>query len=235
MEIRIAIVENEHHQAQYNKMLVNKWAIENNIDVTIDMFENAENFKIAWRENDIYDIALLDIEMGGQNGVELAREIRQSDTKLVIVFITGYVDYMSQGFDVDALHFLVKPIKEDKFFSVLQKAKQSLAQANKSLTLAIDGTLYRLPLEKIRYIEAQDHYVLIKAVSQEYKTKMNLSDVQKSLDDSFFKCQRSFIVNLRFVYKISRTGIVLDDMTEVPLSRDLYEAANRAVIKFFPD
>ena len=235
MEIKIAICDDEHHQAEYNKMLVSRWAGENNINVTIDMFESAENFKSAWHEDNIHDILLLDIEMSGQNGVELAREIRQSDLKLVIIFITGYTDYISEGYDVSALHYLMKPIKEDKFFEVLDKAHKSLLQTNKSLMLTIDGVLNRLPLSEIRYIEAQNHYIIIRTVSREYKVKMNLSEVQKSLDSSFFKSQRSFIVNLRFVYKITRAVIVLDDMTEVPHSRDLYDAANQAVIKFFPD
>ena len=235
MEINIAICDDEHHQTEYNKMLVNKWANENNLKINIKMFDSAENFKSAWSENKNYDMLLLDIEMGRQNGMELAREIRQSDNKLVIIFITGYVDYMSEGYDVAALHYLMKPIKEDKFFEVLDKAQKSLAQANKSLVLTIDGAVHRLSLSEIRYIEAQNHYVIIKTASNKYRVKMNLSEVQKSLDNSFFKCQRSFIVNLRFVYKITRTVIVLDNMEEVPLSRDLYDAANQAVIKFFPD
>ena len=235
MEIKIAVCDDEHQQAEYIKSLVRKWADDNNITVTIDMFDSAENFKAAWSENKTFDILLLDIEMSGQNGIELAKEIRQSDNKLVIIFITGFADYMPYGYDVAALHYLIKPIKEDKLFEVLDKAQKSLAQINKSLVLTVDGVIHRMPLAEIRSIEAQNHYIIIKTPSQEYRVKMNLSEVQKSLDNSFFRCQRSFIVNLRFVYKITRTVIVLDDMTEVPISRDLYEAANQAVIKFFPN
>ena len=235
MEIKIAVCDDEHQQTEYIKSLVNKWADANNIKVTVDMFENAENFKFAWSESKAFDILLLDIEMGGQNGVELARDLRKTDEKLVIIFITGFADYISEGYDVSALHYLMKPVKEDKLFEVLDKAVKTLTQINKSLVLTVDSETYRVPLSEIRYIEAQDHYVVIRAVSQEYKTKMNLSDIEKSLDNSFFRCQRSFIVNLKFVYKITRTFIVLDDMTEIPLSRNLYEAANQAVIRFFPE
>jgi DNA-binding LytR/AlgR family response regulator len=173
--------------------------------------------------------------MGGQNGVELARDLRKTDEKLVIIFITGFSDYISEGYDVSALHYLMKPVKEYKLFEVLDKAVKNLTQKNKSLLLTVDGEMYRIALSEIRYIEARDHYVVIRTVSQEYKTKMNLSEIEKSLDNSFFRCQRSFIVNLKFVYKITRTFIVIDDMTEIPLSRNLYEAANQAVIRFFPE
>ena len=235
MEIKIAVCDDCHQQTEYIKSLVNKWAAEKNIKVTADMFESAENFKSAWSESKKFDILLLDIEMGGQNGVDLARDLRKTDEKLLIIFITGFADYISEGYDVSAMHYLMKPVKEDKLFEVLDKAVKNLTQINKSLVLSVDGEIYRVPLSEIRYIEAQDHYVVIHAVSQEYKTKMNLSEIEKALDNSFFRCQRSFIVNLKFVYKITRTFIVLDDMTEILLSRNLYEAANQAVIKFFPE
>jgi len=231
MEIKTAVCDDEHRQAEYIKMLADKWAEDNNIKIKIDMFGSAENFKAAWKKDKNFDILLLDIEMGGQNGVELAKEIRESDTKLIIIFITGFPDFISEGYDVSALHYLMKPIKEEKFFEVLEKAFKNLTQTKKFLSLTVDGVLYRLPLSEIRYIEAQDHYVIIRTINQEYKTKMNLSDIEKSLDNGFFRCQRSFAVNLKFVYKITRTFIVLDDMVEIPLSRNLYEAANQAVSK----
>ena len=233
--INIAVCDDEHQQTEYTKMLVSKWADETDTEVIIEMFESAEKFKSARSQDKKIDILLLDIQMGGQNGVELAREIRQSDNKLVIIFITGLPDYISDGYDISALHNLLKPVKEDKLFEVLNKAVNNLTQINKSLMLTVDGEICRILLSEIIYIEAQDHYVIVKTVTQEYRAKINLSEIEKSLDNSFFRCQRSFIVNLRFVYKITRTGIVLDNMAEIPLSRGLYEAANQAVIKFFPE
>ena len=235
MEIKIAVCDDESRQAEYIKMLVNKWSEFMLAKVQVTMFASAENFKAALSDGKEFDILLLDIQMNGQNGVELAKELRESDDKLIIVFVTGFSDYISEGYDVSALHYLMKPVKEDKLFEVLNKAVKNLRQINKSLAVTIDGQTYRLPLSEIRYIESQDHYIVIRTVSQEYKTKMNLSEIEKSLDNSFFRCQRSFIVNLKFVYKITRTFIVLDDMTDIPLSRNLYEAANQAVIKFFPE
>jgi DNA-binding LytR/AlgR family response regulator len=124
MEIKIAICDDEHRQTEYIKMLVSAWADENNIKISVDMFESAESFKAAWSEEQTFDILLLDIEMGGQNGIELAREIRRSDAKLIIIFITGFTDYMPEGYDVSALHYLVKPVKEDKLFPSLKDRKK---------------------------------------------------------------------------------------------------------------
>jgi DNA-binding LytR/AlgR family response regulator len=141
---------------------------------------------------------------------------------------------MSEGYDVAALHYLMKPVKEDKLFEVLNKAVINIAQTEKSLVLTVDNQTYRVPLSEIRYIEAQDHYVFLQTLSRDYKVKMSLSEIEKSLDNSFFRCQRSFIVNLKVVRKVTRTAVVLDDMKEIPISRNLYEAVNQAIIKLFP-
>ena len=234
MRIDIAICDDERRQAEYIKSLVSLWAGDNDLDVRTEIYGSAESFASARAGGKKFDILLLDIQMGGQSGMELAREIRRTDAKLVIIFITGFADYMPEGYDVSALHYLVKPIDEKKFVAVLDKAVKSLETNNKSLALAIGGETHYVPLSEIRYIEAQGHYVIIQAVSREYRQKMNLTQIVELLDNRFFRCQRSFIVNLSFVYKISRTFITLDNKTEVPISRNLYEAANRAVIKFFP-
>jgi DNA-binding LytR/AlgR family response regulator len=128
----------------------------------------------------------------------------------------------------------MKPVSTKKLFEVLDKAQKNLNKSEKSLFIGIDGEMHRIPFSEIRFVEAQGHYVLIQSTSCTYKTKMNLSDIQKTLDDGFFRCQRSFIVNIKYIRKITRTAIILDDLAELPLSRELYNAANQAIIKFFP-
>ena len=232
MEIKIAICDDEHHQAEYNKMLVSKWAGENNINVTIDMFESAENFKSAWRESNIYDILLLDIEMSGQNGVELAREIRQSDAKLVIIFITGYTDYISEGYDVSALHYLMKPIKDDKLFEVLDKAMQNLDNEIETLAIKVNRKDILIPLRDIIHIESSLNFILINTAEEQYKVKMSLVEIEDKLGNSFFKCTRSFIVGLRYVHIITKKEIILANGVTLPLARGLYQDINDALIKY---
>jgi len=234
MSIIIAICDDELTQAEYLKQIVGKWAKLHNHVVEMLYFPSAEAFLFAYGEQQRFDILLLDIQMGGINGMELAKAIRKDDDTLQIIFITGYPDFAADSYDVSALHYLMKPVKEDKLFEVLDKAQQKLHQTDKPLLLTINGETHRIPLADIHYIEAQGHYIIIKTLHQEYKTKMNLSEIQGSLGDGFFRCQRSFIVNLRYVRTISRTTIELDDSTTLPLSRDLYEAANQAIINFFP-
>ena len=233
MEINIAVCDDEAEQTEYIKMLVSKWADENNIEINIAMFENAENFKSAWSENKKYDILLLDIQMGGQNGVELARELRKTDTKLVVIFITGFADYISEGYDVSALHYLMKPVKEDKLFEVLDKAVKIWGKETEFLSFTINREDIFIPLNDIVYIESSLHYVIINTEKEQYKVKMPLAEIETKLGGGFFKCTRSFIVGLRYVKRISKNEVVLANNISVPLGRGLYKDINKAFIKYF--
>lgn len=201
MEIKISICDDEHQQTEYTKMLVSKWAEENNIKINIEMFESAESFKSAWNENKTFDILLLDIQMGGQNGVDLAKDLRGTDENLIIVFITAITDFISDGYEVSALHYLVKPINENKLFETLGKAYKNLTQSKKYLIVNSNGKDCRILFDNILYIEAFKHYVIIAtADGTEYEVRQNISSIESELDNSFFRCQRSYIVMLKYIY-----------------------------------
>ena len=234
MEINIAICDDEHQQTEYIKMLVSKWAEENNIKINISIFDSAENFKSAWNDSKNFDILLLDIEMGGQNGIELARDLRKIDESLIIVFITAFTDYISNGYEVSALHYLVKPIKENKLFETLDKAYKNLMQAKKFLIVNSERKDCRILFDNILYIEAFKHYVTIVTVNgSEYEVRRNISDIENDLDNSFFKCQRSYIVMIKHIQHISKTEVLLDNGKTISLSRNIYKDLYKAFIKYF--
>ena len=233
MEIKIAVCDDEHHQAEYNKMLAGKWAKENNIGAAVDMFDSSERLKTALRENNKYDILLLDIEMSEQNGVELAREVRRSDIDTAIIFITGYADYMADGYDVSALHYLMKPVDEDKFFEVLDRAFKNLKKDKEYIAITVNREDIFIPLRDIVYIESSLHYVIIHTEAEQYKAKMPLSEIENKLGGGFFKCTRSFIAGLRYVRRISKNEVMLSGGVVLPLGRGLYKDINKAFIKYF--
>ncbi len=237
--ISVSICDDEAVERAYLSTLVRKWAETCGVSVQIMPYDSAESFLFDYEGTTAIDILLLDIQMNDLDGIELARKIRQHNDTMLIIFITGYSDFIAEGYDVSALHYLLKPVNETKLHEVLDKAIKTISNTPKPLILSIEGDTHHIPPTDIRYLEAQGHYVVIKTISRnstkaEYRVKMNLSEIQKTLGNGFFRCQRSFIVGLRYVRKITRTAIVLDDTTEVPLSRGLYNAANQAVIDYFP-
>ena len=167
------------------------------------------------------------------NGVELARKLRRAGAGLQIIFVSGYEQYLADGYDVAALHFLVKPVKKEKLFEVLGRAVQRLIRLEKSLVVTVDRAAVRLPLHTIIYAEAELNYVSLHTAGGVYRTKMTLTELEARLDDGFFRTGRSFIVGLRYVKGISKTSVTLDDGRELPLGRGLYAAANQAFIRFY--
>ena len=174
----------------------------------------------------------MDIEMGDMSGVELAKRLRQMGAGLQIVFLTGYMEYIAEGYDVEALHYLIKPVAQEKLGAVLDRAVERLKTRENVLLLSLPDGVVRLPLYEIRYLEVMKNYVTLHAV-EEYSVKRSLSELTKELDESFYRIHRSYIVNLRFVKRITRTEVTLKDGAALPLSRKLYDGLNQALIKYF--
>lgn len=240
MELKIAICDDEKYQTEYLTALATQWAEINDIKITADIFDSAESFLSARSDGNLYHIALLDIQMGGKNGIELAREIRLTDAKTAIVFITGVPDFISDGYDVSALHYLMKPVNEAKLFEILTKAYgevaagKNLDTAEKYIIVNVDGVSGRINQSRIVYIEAFAHTCEIHTVNKTYEVKKSISEFEKVLDEkAFIFCHRSYIVNLKYVNSITKTDVILDGGKTVPVSRRMYNQVNQAFIQYF--
>ena len=230
MKYNIAICDDSDADRQYVSGLVGRWAAEAGHAVRVTEFTSAENFMFHYAEKCDYDILLLDIEMGDMDGVELAKCLRRENDTVQIVFITGYSDYIAEGYEVAALHYLMKPVKEDKLFSVLDRAVEKLQKNEKVLNLEIGGEMVRIPVYQIRYADVMGNYVTIHAVN-DHTVKMTLSELEKQLDERFYRVGRSCIVNLTAINRVTKTEIKLSDSTIIPLPRGAYEPLNRAIIQ----
>ncbi len=233
MKLKAAICDDEGVQIQYLAAILNAWADKNNYTVDILSFPSAEAFLFAYSEDKDFDLLLLDIEMKELSGVELAKRIRVQDARVQIIFITGYPDYMAEGYEVAAVHYLLKPVSGGKLEQVLDRAVKNLGGTEKYLTVRFDRQTEYIPYSQIRYIEAQLQYVVIYTHTKEYRMKASLSDMEKELDDSFFRCQRSYIINLGQVQKIKSNCVLLKSGETIPISRGMSGNISRAIIRHF--
>ncbi len=226
---KIAICDDLESDRDYLKDLLNKWAINNSHLLNIDTFSSAESFLFHYEEAKDYDILLLDIEMGLMDGVSMAKKIRQDNDTVQIIFITGYSDYIAEGYEVNALHYLMKPVKEEKLFSVLERAIEKVNKNDVVLNLETANGMVRVPIYQIRFAEVFGNYVTIHA-NDEVAVKMTLNELEKILDERFYRVGRSVIVNLNEVSRVTRTEIKLLDGTFIHLPRGAYDGVNRAII-----
>lgn len=229
MKYKIAICDDSDTDRQYVLSMVDTWARSAGHTVHADTFTSAENFLFRYEEESDYDILLLDVEMGEMDGVTMAKQLRKNNDTLQIVFITGYSDYISEGYEVAALHYLMKPVKEEKLYSVLDRAAEKVLKNEKVLNFIIGGEMVRVPIYQIRYADVLGNYVTIHAL-YDVTVKMTLSELEKQLDERFYRVGRSCVVNLTQISRVTKTEIKMSDETAIPLPRGAYDGINRAII-----
>lgn len=228
--MKIAICDDSAVDRDYTAGMVEAWARDRGILLILRKFPSAEAFLFQYAEEKDWDILLLDIEMGALDGVSMAKTVRKENEAVQIVFLTGYSDYIAEGYEVAALHYLMKPIKSEKLRVVLDRAAEKRKQQDRCLNLELSGEMVRLPFYEIRYLEVRQNYVTLHA-KREYTIKRTLGEFEKELDQRFFRVGRSLILNLKDVRRVTRTEVRLSDGTVLPLPRGAYEPLNRAIIE----
>lgn len=229
MKYKVAICDDSDADRRYIMDMVHSWASAAGHEVQIDGFPSAESFLFRYAGESDYDILLLDIEMGAMDGVTMAKELRKSNDTVQIIFITGYSDYISEGYEVAALHYLMKPVNEEKLCLVLDRAAEKLAKNERVLNFEVSGEMVRVPIYQIRYADVLGNYVTVHAQT-DVTVKMTLGELEKQLDERFYRVGRSALVNLTQISRVTRAEIRLNDGTAIPLPRGAYEGVNRAII-----
>ena len=229
MIYKIAICDDSKEDTGYVADLLKKWSAQRQVSTQAECFPSAESFLFQYAEDKNYDILLLDIEMEQMDGVTMARQIRRDNETVQIVFITGYSEYIAEGYEVAALHYLLKPVNEEKLFAVLDRAVEKLRRSERCLMLALSGEMVRIPLHEIRYLDVQQNYVTVHGKT-DYTVKKSLGELEKLLDEEFFRLGRGGIVNLSYISRVTKTDVYLKDGSVLPLPRGRYEALNRAII-----
>ena len=231
MAYRVAVCDDSQSDGAYVENLLNQWASRRQIQIKSERFSSAEQFLFRYEEDKQWDILLLDIEMGGMDGVTMAKRIRRDNDAVQIVFITGYSDYIAEGYEVAALHYLMKPVNPEKLMTVLDRALEKRKQEERCLNLEAYGEMVRIPFYEIRYLDVHQNYVTVHAKA-DHTVKRTLGDFEKELDERFCRAGRSMILNLKYIQRVTKTEVRLSDGTVLPLPRGAYEPLNQAIIRY---
>ena len=233
--MRIAICEDNREHAEILKEMVNHWAAHVNIEVDIGYYSSAEQFLFYMQEDAHYDLAFLDIQLEKMNGLQLAKMIRKEDRTMFLIFTTGEKGYALSGYEVSAFRYLIKPLKEKDIMDTLTKANRLLETNKKDAIIVNCGNVARrIYKNEIYYIEVDDHYIILHLKEEDIRFKAKLRDFESQFQEPrFCKCHRSYIVNLHYVSKISREGLVLDGETNLPISRGCWDAINRCYMAYY--
>lgn len=243
--LNIAIVEDEKAHAAVLAHFLEAWAQERNVAYCVRVFPNAAAFLFEWEQNQAWNALFLDIQMPGINGVELAKRIRCENKRISIVFVTGITDYLLQGYEVEALHYLIKPVDADKIDSCMERIlTRYREQEGEKVVLTearelVDGqkgdrVMLRLLPEDILYIEAFAHSTELHTKEKCYLVSDGIGAWRERLPgETFCSCHRSYLVNLFHVVRLEKAAVILDDGRHVPLSKKSYRDVNQAFIRYY--
>ena len=230
--MRIAVCDDEERFRVQERTLIDKLA--GSLDVIVDAFSDGELLLAAF-DRKPYDVLFLDIEMPNMDGITLAKELRARSENVYIVFLTGHVEYALEGYEVNALRYLTKPVQEDKLREVLQFVMDKNV-SKKQILIREDGEDTLLNIADICFFEAQNQYVMIYAKDGEHLVRDNISSFEEKLrNDGFFRVHRGYLVSLAKVKKLVKSEVLLSNRGKsvtVPVSRQNLKSLKEALYAY---
>ena len=194
-------------------------------------FSNGEDL-ISSRKS--ADIILMDIKLPGQDGMNIMRYLRDHGNNGQVIFITSYPQYVFEAFELDAIHYILKPVTEEKLFPAIDRAiKRSVPQSSKTILITSGNTTSKLLIKDIVYCEALNHQITIHTLKDEFCFFGTLDALQKDLDDSFFRCHRSYIVNMNYVMNKEPGAATMANGDKILISRRKQQDFTKILLNIF--
>lgn len=216
--IRVAIVEDDPLHVKQLREYIRKYQTENDTQFHVSTYSMGEAFLNEYSAN--FDIILLDIQLGRMNGLDVATKIRQADSHASIVFVTSSIQYAIRGYSVNALDYIVKPVKYFKFAQVMKRAVEVNSSIDeKFTTINTKDGVYKVPLKEIYYIESRKHDLCYVTKRGEFVVRGRMADCIEALAPyGFYQVHKSYIVNIKKVEKIGANSCVVHGM-EIMIGR----------------
>ncbi len=218
--INICIVEDEIEQANLLRDYIKHFATDSGVDIDVDHL--LDGIDLVDGYNGSYDIILLDIQMKHLDGMAAAEKIRALDSDVIIIFITSTVQYAVQGYAVDALGYVLKPVPYTAFAQLMEKAisRVKAKQTHIYIKVTVNDRQLKLDCSFISYIESSRNNVILHCVDQDYVTAGPLKKYEEMLSSQgFSKCHNAYIVNLSYVQAVQKEEVVLTTGLSLPISR----------------
>ena len=217
--VKIAVCDDEENQVEALTNMIERNLRIKDIEYKIFKFISGEKMiSSIWK----FDICFLDIKMSKNNltGIEIAKKIREVNERVIIIFITGYEEYVFDAFDVRAFHYILKPVEEEKLKKIMYSALLQLEKIDKFIVVKTMKNSTKILFKDIMYIESQQRKLKIHTTYSIFEYYHKLSDIEMELGKhNFFRCHRSYIVNFRYVNSFDSTFITLKNSEKVYISK----------------
>ena len=217
--MKLAIVDDDNRSTELLNSYFKRFQKENNMTINISVFHNPNDFLTNYSKD--YDMVLMDIEMPGLNGIETARELRRMDERVVLMFITNMAQYAINGYEVEAVDYVIKPVSYPDFTLKIKKAMRYVARnKDKKLTLNTADGVVQLHVSDLCYIEVIRHYLVYHTTHGNYTVRGVMKELEESLAKyNFARSNHCYLVNLKYVESISGSFVKVGG-NELQISRN---------------
>lgn len=220
-------------------ILISDYLSDNNCPFPVEpvFFQSGIKLADAYKTKGQFDLIILDMIMDGMNGLETAKQIRQIDEDVMILIVTATVEYALDGYEVNAIRYLVKPVEKENFQRLLKNIF-ALIDKKKGLSYTFPskaGTT-SIALEDIYYFESDIHSLHICARQGDYRFTGRISAAEKQIaSHGFLRVHKSFLVNLKHVHNIFKDSITMDNGEVIPLSRHRHKEINQRFLEYMEE
>lgn len=214
--LKVAICDDDllfGHQVQNQ---VKKSLQNSHVEHSISLFQSGNSLLDAG----FFDIVFLDVEMEGLIGIETAKKLRLLEYSSRIIFLTSHKKYVFSAFDVSATHYLLKPIDVPKLETVLTKVVQELTcEKEYCYTVKCGTQIHRIPFSQIKFVEVFGRKISLHTRKAVFTFNGRLDELAQSFPSCFFRCHKSYLVNLAMVIKYDKESATLKSGESVPIAR----------------
>ena len=221
--MQIAVVDDEQEMRAQLGTYIGRFSEETKQTFTVSQFPSADALLREYRSK--FDIIIFDIDMPGTNGMDAARRIRETDSRVTILFVTNMAQYAINGYEVEAVDYIIKPIGYYDFSMKFQKAlrRVSVRQDEHIVVESPEGPV-RLSVGELQYVEIMGHYLVYHTAKQSVRVRGSMKDSEELLGrQRFCRCHKSYLVNLKHIVNL-RPGEVLVGEKSIPLGRAYKDA-----------
>lgn len=231
----LVICENEKVQQELLLKLTKQYAESKQICLETACFDSAEAFLFNYEENKKVDIILLDIQMEDLDGITMAKQLRAQHDSVQIIFISGYSEHIGEGYQVEAIDYLIKPFTKEQLAKAFDRAFKQLEQEEEYLLLETEDSIQKIAIQAIETIESSGRNTEWELSDGRVLTaKLGIAEAVNMLEEypSFFQSHRTAVVNFLFVEELKKDEFVMESGKPVPISRRTLKEAKERFLSF---
>ena len=204
-------------------------------EVQISAYPSGRNLLQAWQrdERKKADIIIMEIGLDEENGIGVARQVRELFGDIRMIFTTAFLDCVEDIFEADPVGLLVKPVRQERLCEAVERALGQIEEKESQMVvLTSKSFIARVRAEDICYVESERRVLTVHSLEEDIRVNMKLSDLEESLPDYFIRTHQSYLVNMRQIRRFSSRGVELQDGRNLPVSRPRYAKARESFWQF---